>query len=198
MSGTMWWGRTAWSTFPDVSYSWQSGWLNITGSQWGPIDGNFLAIGQDTYTHDMQSHFWMSPSRMPPANYGSNTFSSNPVIEIRGRIKGKTLFGTTFDKPDLTCKLILEQTASYGNYQLAHNRNSHMLMDLPEKDWQSETEIFTPQPRTYDFPHVQFDIRRNNTLHIELRAKIELYLEGGAHMHFRPNFEMRTPQWDIW
>jgi len=198
MAGTMWWGKTVWSPLPDVNSSWQSGWLDLDGLQRGPGGGNLWAWDQRTYSHEMVSHFWMSPNRMPPANHGSHTFSSNPICEIRGKMRGNTAVGKVWDKPDLDCRLVLEQSAYYGNYRMAHGRTTHTLMDLPEKASQRDLERFTPHPRTYDFPHIQFPIRRTETLHIELTAEIELYLEGQAWLKFFPNFQIRTPQWEIW
>lgn len=199
----MWWGRSQWwwST-GGFKPTWASNWLIIRGSITGPGAGTGLyTLDQGTEQIDLLAQFSLTPDRMPSSG---NLFVSQPWLGLQGRLKADTSIGAIFDKPDIDCELIIEQTAYFGGNKVAHNKKSGWLLSVPEKANKTVTRDFGSGSRGLHFPNISFRLQRNKTLNIDLRVKIRTMLEGFASLDFLHSkgdptalFGMKTPQWNI-
>ena len=137
---------------------------------------------------------------------GTNRYNSEPIIDLRGDIKGWTdiqVFPVLMDDKWCKCKLHLKQTA----YQLDFGGNRGVLAEISEVrnliDEEGNGKVVTAVLLgNLKMPAVQIMPLPNLDIFVDLEIRFEIGLEGASFIAFSPaqnsagSLRLQVPQWE--
>lgn len=194
-----WWYRSRW---------WWEGWTSLNRQsgpkRWLAYDGVLNTNWQSNILRTTQTatwllgHFGVSKNRMPTTPAHSQYISAPDVVFDDGvAVTTRSANGVWPVRNHPSAEIGYKLTHSLKNGSVNKKRTKvGTFVDISNNHWQYESGQFG---RTR-FPPIQFSLKPNRSLHVDLKVEIWYNVEGETHLILGASdepFRMRLPQYDI-